>query len=243
MTKLSSYSILICLGLLIVGNLAGWAIAEMFVGEAASRDFLEFGTVAAAIIFLMQVLVFGFCKKGVSGEFIFRGVSGFSLIWFLLSLVLPLVWVKDFGFQVKFTLIGLSLLLFAFNFEKGRRHFNKQWERQAPSIEKTLKKNSPALEWEEVGKILALSVSMHIPGVPKMLEPVLSVLFAVSMIAGLNLRKIFPIFSMFAWGIPCVVASSMLVQMIAFNFLQGAKIRKLEKERGIKFRSSLKSHG
>jgi len=243
MTKLSSSSILICLGLLMVGNLAGWAIAEMFVGEAAGRDFLEFGTATAAIIFLMQVLAFGFCKKGVSGEFIFRGMSGLSLIWILLSLVLPLVWVKDFGFQIKFALIGLSLSLFAFNFEKGRRHFNKQWERQSPFIEKTLKKNSPTLEWEEVGKHLALSVSMHIPGVPRTLESVLSALLVVSMIVGLNLRKIFPIFSMFAWGIPCVVASSMLVQMIALNFLQGAKIFKLEKERGIKFRSSLKSHG
>lgn len=235
MGKLSFHSILICLGLLLVGNLAGWTISAMFVNEAASLSFLRFGVAAAASIFFVQILAFRFCQKGVSGEFIFRGMSGLSLIWFLISLVLPLAWMQEFSFQGKLISIGLSLLLFIFNFENGWRHFNEQWAQQTPVIEKVIARAGAALDWVEIEKKLDLSISIHIPGFSKSIEPILSILLVVSMIAGFNLRKIFPIFSMFAWGIPCIVVSSMVVQMIAINFAKGAKISKLEKERGVKF--------
>lgn len=77
-----------------------------------------------------------------------------------------------------------------------------------------------------------LSARLYIPGLPDRWTPVLAVLMLVSMLLGLNLRKAFPIFSVFAWGIPSAIVVSVIVQLIVFRLAQAKKVTEIEKANG-----------
>jgi hypothetical protein len=48
----------------------------------------------------------------------------------------------------------------------------------------------------------------------------------------MNLRKAFPVFSAFAWGLPLSLILTIFVQMAGFAFAQALKIRQIEQQTG-----------
>lgn len=75
-----------------------------------------------------------------------------------------------------------------------------------------------------------MAVSIYIPGVPEKLNSIISVAVVLSMIVGLSLRNAFPLFSLFAWGIPIVIVASLIMQLIGFGIGQLLVLTALEKK-------------
>ena len=132
----------------------------------------------------------------------------------------------------KIALAAFSVLLFACNGCEGGRTFKKRWCEKTPAVKKYYDFSRKSLDWNKIARSLHLSVSLYIPGVSPRITPILSVVLIVSMVLGLNFRKIYPSLSVFAWGIPCIILSSMLIQMIAMNIAQALKVVELEAEMG-----------
>jgi hypothetical protein len=50
---------------------------------------------------------------------------------------------------------------------------------------------------------------------------------------------VYPTASVFAWGIPCIIFSSSLIQMISFGIAQAFKILEIEDQVGARIRSKV----
>lgn len=237
MENLSFKAVLLCFCLLCIGDLSGWAIAYKMAGDVAGKSFLYFSAIVTITIFIVQLSVFGATRGRLVGQLLLRAFTGFSLVWFMLSLVLPVLWMQQISISAKGALLIISSILFGCNVIVGFRHFEKRWAEKSLTVEKFVNKKDMTIDWHKISKSLHLSVSVRIPGMPLWTEPILYIAIILSMIAGLNLRKVFPVFSVFAWGIPCVIASSAIIQMIAINFAQAYKLVDLEKKMGLKFRA------
>ncbi|MFC5458395.1 hypothetical protein [Massilia niabensis] len=225
--------------LLCAGSAFGWAIVSKLVGSHESVNFLQFSGFAATIIFVAQLSAFVASGESLIRRLIFLAMFGLSLVWMMLCLFLPIFWMREVGLVTKSSIAAFALLLFFANAFKGLRSFEESWKKKSPSVNKYYKARERILDWEKLVGSLHLSTSFFIPGAPKWVEPVLSLLLILSMIAGLNLRKVFPVFSIFAWGIPCVIGSSALIQIIAMRVAQAIKVAEIEKEIGEPIRPKL----
>lgn len=229
--------VVLCLLLFVGGSASGWAIAYKMAGPNASTSFLHAAAIIVAISFMLQLALFYVYKRTLIGQILFRVIAGLAVTWFMLCLVLPIFWMPSIGLVGKSALATLSALLFVSNGMVGLRHFEQRWVEKALPIEKFCNLATAAIDWQKITKSLHITVSIYLPGMPRWLDPIFSVLAVLSMILGLNLRNPYPVFSIFAWGIPCIYAAAGIVQMTAINIAQLIKVYELEKRMCIRFAS------
>jgi hypothetical protein len=134
----------------------------------------------------------------------------------------------------KALILSLSIILFVSKAYEGVCYFGAKWHEGKLSILERYNSKNRTLDWDKFVQSLRMSYSLVPLGTPVWIERVLTIILVVSMIVGLNLRKMFPVFSVFAWGVPCIVASSTLVQILAVNFMQALKVVELERKMGVK---------
>lgn len=155
----------------------------------------------------------------------------FGLIWFMLCLILPIFWVSEVDLSAKCILLLASVGLCHVNVLKGVDLFNLRWAMVGTDLlSRYYDRKRSAIEWSSVVGALRVSVSIYIPGVPEKLNTFISVAIVVSMLAGLSLRNLFPLFSLFAWGIPIVIVVSLIMQMIGLTIGQLIALTSLEKK-------------
>jgi hypothetical protein len=225
--------------LLCAGSAFGWAVVFKLVGAHESISFLKFAGFSGSVIFASQLLAFFASNERLIRRLLFLAMFGLSLIWPVLCLFLPIFWIGEIGLFAKITIATFAILLFFANAVKGFRSFDKCWDETLPPLSKYYKSRGCVLDWEKLMASLHLSASIFIPGAPKWVESALSVFLVLSMIIGLNLRSVFPFFSVCAWGIPCVIGASTLVQMVAMRVAQAVKVAELEKELGVRIKPKL----
>lgn len=225
--------------LLCAGSAFGWAVVFKLVGQHESIGFLKFAGIACASVFASQLLVFSASSERLACRLLFLAMFGLSLIWPVLCLFLPIFWIGQISLSAKIAMAIFVILLFFANAVKGFRSFGKSWSEKPPSLSKYYHSSERVLDWEKLMVSMHLSMSIFIPGTPKWLESALCVFLILSMIIGLNLRHLFPFFSVFAWGIPCVIGASTLVQIVAMRIAQAVKVVELEKKLGTHIKPKL----
>lgn len=163
----------------------------------------------------------------------FLAAFGLSIVWFMMCLVLPVMWIEAVSLYFRVGILSLLVPLGIANILEAFRRFSLKWaERGEQIFAKEYKHEHATVNWYQVTKSLDLTGVIFIPGLPQRLVWLPSLLIIPSMLAGLSLRNVYPIFSIFAWGIPTLLIVSFFFQMIAYNLAQAAVVRKLEKKVG-----------
>jgi hypothetical protein len=88
--------------------------------------------------------------------------------------------------------------------------------------------------------MIALGVAKYgqlIAGLSEASNGILSIILLASMLVGLNLRNVFPEFSMFAWGVPCAVGAAYAMFIFGSNLGELLKVREIEVTKNIKIDS------
>lgn len=216
----------------------GWAITKKLAGNVAGVSFLYLGIPVVIGILVFQVVLFMRIKDRVYYLVMFNIFAVFGVVWMMLCLVLPLFWMDSIGISVKLLTIWFSIVLFYLNIARGMCTFRLRWEDIGEKLLlEYYKSDRGIIEWAGIVNSLKLSLSIYVPGIPKKFEPILSALLVMSMLAGLSVRKIFPEFSVFAWGIPAIICIATILQMTGCIFGQLSILRKLEKREGKTIRS------
>jgi hypothetical protein len=234
MKKITFGLLFVSLVLLCSGSAVGWAIADKLAGDEASRDFLILSIALASPLYLAQVILFFLSRARLFLQIAFISVFVTSLLLFMLSLASPILWIAEVGKTLKMFIVSFSAVLFAIKAYEGIRGFEEKWVERKGAITKLYNADRRTLDWERFVVSLKLSFSLFPPRVPVWIERGLTVVLVFSMVVGLSLRKVYPIFSVFAWGVPCIIASSTLVQIMAVNIMQAVKVMQLEKAMGVK---------
>lgn len=202
-------------------------------GREAALSFLHVGVVAVLIMSLAQVVFLAAGKRRMIYRVLFNIAFISGIVWFILCLILPVLWLESVGSAEK---IGLFLFLLALciaNVFRAGQQFKFKWEKEG---EKALGRyydgKNRTVDWPKVLASMRFSFELYVPGVPEGMNPFISVIIVLSMLVGLSLRSSFPTFSLFAWGIPSCFVISVIVQMIGLGLAQIAKLISLEKKYG-----------
>lgn len=215
----------------------GWAITDKLAGQHAALSFLYISAPIVLGMLVIQVLLFLKSRTQAKFLILLNIASAFGLLWMLLSLVLPIFWIDSIGAGVKIVFATAAIFLFYSNIVFGVKKFDKRWANiGAQLLGKYYKRDSGEIDWGGVVGSLKLSVSFRVPGLPEKINPILSVTLVMSMLAGLSLRTIFPVFSVFAWSIPSVIVIATFLQMTGFTIGQFFILVNLEKKEGVTIR-------
>jgi hypothetical protein len=233
-----SYKLILLSGLLTFScTLGGWALTDQLAGEQAGHDFLIVGAAVVVALLLLQSAFYLPGRNRLIYQLRFAVTCTLPPVWLMLCLLLPTYWLQTIRGDIKTLTAAAVVVLCVVNFRKGVREFDGKWSDNGRESFGTLyDSGKSALDWSRVVQPMRLEAVLYVPGIPSKAVPILSMLMVVFMLLGLGLRKVFPEFSMFAWGIPCGIAMSVLVQMAGMGVAQVSKIKELEKMIGKKIR-------
>ena len=135
--------------------------------------------------------------------------------------------------MLKIVLSTSALVLCVCNLRYSQRRFAQAWAKKGQSsFERNYCAPMQAVDWDLVMKPVHLRANLYIPGIPERASMALLAGAVLFMIAGLNLRNVFPMFSAFAWCIPAILCLAVWVQVAGFAAAQLLKIRDLERNLG-----------
>jgi hypothetical protein len=230
MNKASLQSLFLSMAILIISTVGGALIAQKLAKGNAGFSFLWCGCTIATLILLSQLLMFQNAKKKLFFQLLYFGFFGFSMTWFMLSLSFPIFWTSEISITGKSILALTFLVIMILNFNLGWQILNKKWIETDKHFFST---GSHTLwtgdDWNRMIKSMKITHNIFIPGISEKWVPVLSILLILFMIAGLNLRNVYPMFSVFAWGVPATVMASYFIQVSGSYFAQAAQVRAIEK--------------
>jgi hypothetical protein len=233
MTNLTFQHIWMSLFLTSGGTAGGWALTGKLAGHEAALSFLQVGSMAVLVIFSIQVIFFSLGKT----RLIYRVVStiafGCGFVWFMLCLFLPILWIPSIGFTEKFVLFLLLVVLSIVNVSKASAQFDARWRQEGEkALVRYYNRKDNTIDWPKVLAPMRFSVALYIPGFSERTTPFVSIAIILSMLSGLSLRNAFPIFSVYAWGVPSCLVISMFAQVIGLGLAQLIKLVALEKRFG-----------
>jgi hypothetical protein len=233
MSNLSFQHILLSLLFTSSGTVGGWALAGKIGGDEAASSFLQAGISVVLVMSTLQFLLFLLGRKRLIYRVMFNIAFGCGIVWFMLCLLLPMLWVDTPDIIAKiFLFLFLMALCFA-NSIKAREQFELKWKEEGEAaLSRHYNEMDGTVDWPKILGTMRFSVALYIPGISRSLNPVISIIIVVSMLTGLSLRNAFPTFSLFAWGVPSCLVISIFMQLIGLGFAQVRKLCSLEKELG-----------
>lgn len=239
MENLSFGHILMSLFLSIAGTVGGWALTGKLAGDKAALSFVLVGSVVVFAISCIQVIFFALGRNRVIYRVVFNLAFGCGVVWFLLCLLLPILWISSIG-SIEKALIFLFLLIISIaNVSRAGMQFKARWkEKGEEALTRCYNSKEKTVDWPKVLAPMRFSVALHIPGIPEKMNPFISAAIILFMVGGLSLRNIYPIFSLYAWGIPACLVISMFSQVLGLGFAQIIKLIDLEKRFGTPIRPS-----
>ena len=224
--------------ILSIGGVAGgWAITSQLAGSSAGLSFLQFGGLVALMIFVVLTVLYKKAARRVIYLILFNIMLFVDMIWFTSCVFLPIFWMQSIDIGVRLGIFVFAVGLYWINIVKGMRGFEIKWM----SVERDLMRRyyhrkNQVLDWDGVARSLKLVVSLYIAGVPEKLNPILYIASIGSMLLGFSLRNVFPICSVFAWGIPVIIINSIFLQMIGFGISQIYILSAMEKKESVELR-------
>jgi hypothetical protein len=233
MENLSSGHILMSLFLSSGGTVGGWALTGKLAGDDAALSFMQAGSIAVLAILCAQIIFFNLGKNRLIYRVVFNVAFGCGIVWFMLCLLLPILWVPSVGVIEKTALFLILLILAIANISKAGAQFAARWKDKG---EKALilhyNSKDKTIDWPKVLAPMRLSLELYIPGIPEKMSPFISAAIIIFMLSGLSLRNVYPIFSLYAWGVPSCLVISMFAQVLGLGFAQIIKLAALEKRFG-----------
>ncbi len=229
-TSRTSYiymSAFLCVG----GGAGGWGITYQLAGHEAALSFLKYGAAIVLGLLAVQIILSYKSKNRTLYLIMFNIAFALALAWFMSCLILPVLWVSTIDAPSKLLLGFIAIVLYYLNIIKGVRIFRSRWAQMGDDLlKKFYDTRNHSIDWDELVSRLRMSVSIYIPGFSTKFLPALYVILVVSMLIGLSLRKIYPTFSIFAWGVPGVLVVSLFMQMIGLAVGQLLELKEIEKK-------------
>jgi Na+/proline symporter len=118
-------SLLLSIFILLMGVLTGFLLSRKIISNELSLELLKLETFVAVTIFSLQIFVYSRAKTQLFYQLLFIGFLGFSLILMLVSLFLPLFWVKHVAAGWKFLIASIFIVLATFNVFLAFRLYKK----------------------------------------------------------------------------------------------------------------------
>jgi hypothetical protein len=230
--------LLLSVVLLAFSTLAGWVLTLKLAGDEAGNQALVVCLVIAGLTLVAELAAYFAIRDRLMFVSVFYAVFGLNVVWFMLSLFIPIYWLDSVPEAAKWLASAILAFLGAANLMRGYRQFKEKWDGfQDPIGVGKVNRTSQTIDWERIQKHLRIDADIFIPGLPRNVTSLLSVLLIISMLVGLNFRSVYPVFSLYAWAIPCAVFGSFFFQLVGNRVAEARAIGNLQSSIGIVFRA------
>lgn len=204
--------------------LAGWP--EAFLAWKIGLGFLLLRTVIAALIWQRS-------RISIRYAFYSRAVLVVDMSAIFAGLGLPIFFILPVWEISGFNIFFACILSSAIHIYQGIKHFDNQWKNNGQSaIAKALKGNF--FDTDKFIKSLNLSPPFF-DLKNQALSFTLKATLVISMLVGLNIRKLYPEFAAIAWGLPALLMLSWTAQSVVMFMLQARTVAQYEKHTGLTF--------
>lgn len=211
------------------GGAGGWVMTSNLAGNDAAQSFFYIFITIVLVLPALQAALWRAGRKRLIFQIACRLTLLFTIIWFLSSLILPVFWMPNVLIEAKYAIAGSFVIISLWNVRFGFFNFKSKWSKFGRKIfDQSYKNDASMVDWSELLKSLKLSSAHIIPGIPEQLNAVITVAILVFMVLGLNLRNSFPVFSIFAWGLPATILAAYCMYPIGIGIAEIAKVRELE---------------
>ena len=222
-------SLLLSMLALSISTVGGSAITWKLADWTSATSFMYRSAIVSTIIFLFQILIYKKARKEIFFERIFVSSLSAILTWFFLSLSLPILWISSVNQELKWVLILTFCVTSVKNIIFGYNLLKRKWKTSGEAeFEIRYNQAENSIIWDKVVGAMKVEHEIVVPGVSRRFSPLLNFCLVGLMLLGLNLKNIFPVFSVIAWGVPTLIVASLFVQISSFNFFQACKIREIE---------------
>lgn len=223
-----------------VGTLGGWAITDKLAGEQAGKEFVMFGLSINIITAAIQLALVHLAKTRLPFLLLYGATALFSMAWIMAALALPLFWIFANNAFVQTTLAAFFMTVLLYGIYRSSNDFTELWASvDKESISQSIVSCGGAFHPDELRQYGKLTVSFLPKSLIKyedFLQGVIGAAMLISLIAGLNLRKLFPIPSAFAWGIPALYIYAYLLCLGVMGVFLSIEYFRLEMKLGIHIR-------
>lgn len=236
MTRVSINYLLLSLSILLFGTAGGAAMTRKMAGrnDELGWSFFWWALPFCLALFLCQCLVFPKARTRLLFQLVFTGLMGFTLTFFLLSIILPVFWLSPMALPGKMVMALMFAAIFLHNLAFGWRRVNLRWATMAAAVfEQEFKPRDGTVNWDKVVRKMRIEPEIIIPGVPAKWAAAVWIALIACMIVGLAMKSAWPAFSAFSWAIPLVLVAACLNQVSGAAFAQAVKVRAIEKDRKI----------
>lgn len=239
MSKPTIKNLLMALGTFLFCILIGSAITLKLTEPNTALNYLWFSSLVSLIAFSLLLTKYKSGKTKLTEQFSYFAFFIFCMVWFMLSLFMPIFFMQTINLKVKIILGALSCFIVCSNFSLGYKEVKKKWVATgSTAFDQEYKKSGKEADWEKVANKLNINFVIHIPGIPKQFIDIISVLLIIFMIIGLNLRSAMPVFSVFSWGIPATVFAGCFAQIMGTYFSLRKLIQIFELKNSVIIRSA-----
>lgn len=225
------------LSFLLFGLLGGWSIIHRLAGETASTEFLSVGLIVTVSVLCAQLALMHRAESRVVFALIYRAFAAFSFAWVISVLALPLFWIFYSDWRVTFGLCISFLVALSFGLHRGFVDFHMSWRngnRELVRHQLCEKNGEFDLDTLVRNKVHHFSLTpLFMRKYDTLIQGVFWGVMLISMVAGLNLRKLYPVPSAFAWGVPALFLSAYMLSITGIFILLAKEFFSLEKELGI----------
>jgi hypothetical protein len=236
MNSVSWSNVLILSVLGMSGIAGGAAMTAKLVNADAGMVFLCLGIAWLTVGFVGLILLRNYSRRRAIANLLFMAlginVGGTSMT---LGVSLPLFWLHGPSSLTGGILIGYFVIVLFYQAWRAYGNFAACWEKNHERTFATFYNPvSGTIHVEPLMRQLRLNADLFLPERLEFLNGVASLGLIMSMVIGLNLRNVYPEFSAFAWGIPALTLTAVLLQMSFLRVLLSMKIGELEKSAGTK---------
>ena len=236
MTKVTINYLWLSLFILLFGTVGGSAMTRKMAhgNDELGWSFFWCWLPACLLLFLCQCLVFPKARTRLLFQLVFNGLMGFTLLFFLLSIILPVFWLSPMDVWSKVVLAAIFAAILLYNLVFGWQTVHRRWaDLGAPAFEQAFKPKNGSVNWDQVVRKMKIQPEIILPGVPAKWTAAVWIVFIIGMIAGLVMKSGWPAFSAFSWSIPVMLVSACFNQFSGAFFAQALKVRAIEKDRHI----------
>lgn len=231
-------SLLLSIFILLMAVLTGFLLSQKIISNELSHELLKLETFAAVTIFSLQIFVYSRAKTQLFYQLLFIGFFGFSLILMLVSLFLPLFWVKHLAVGWKFLIASIFIGLAIFNVFLAFRLYKKRWaEVGRREFDILFKQNSDLIDWNQIQRVTKISIDMLFPGINQVWSDIITLIMFALLFVGCALRGPYPVLGMATWALPFSLCAMGFLQASAYNFAQAQGVRLLQRQCGMTFKS------
>jgi len=231
-------SLLLSICILSISVVAGFLLSRKILPYEPSLELLKIEIFVAATIFLLQISLYSKAKTHLFYQLLFNGCFGFSLILMLVSLFLPLLWVKHIGIGWKFFIASIFIAVAIFNVLLAFRLYEKRWvEFGRSEFDLLFKKSNDLIDWNHIQRVTNVPISILFPGIRQVWSDILTLVMFALLFLGCALRGPYPVFGMATWALPFFLCAIGFLQACAYNFAQALRVRLLQQQSGTIFKS------